>query len=239
MQPLTTVARSIWGGIVRLWGRGCLGKIAVGFLALIVISVCVSPFTGGRRSNTPAAGVSTTVTGGVAQQATQAPEPTRAAEPTAIPATAAPTATATPAPTPTPLPAIGQMVSVGRLNWQVTKVTVLGQRIESGNQFVAALVTSGQFIDIRYYVENTGNDPIYGAGDLRIIDDKGRTFQPARVLDIFIDEPCNTSVSLNPGLSTTCEAIYDMPADAKGLKLEVTGRDGILQDTIALIDLGL
>jgi hypothetical protein len=131
------------------------------------------------------------------------------------------------------------MVSVGRLNWKVTKVTVLGQRIESGNQFISDLVTSGQFIDIRFYVENTSKDPLATTGTLQLVDDQGRRFEPGFVLDTFIDEPCNTRASLNPGISTTCEAIYDVPADAKGLKLEVTGQDGILQDTKALIDLGI
>jgi len=121
--------RSITAFIAGIWQRGCLGKGAVIFVALIVLGMCGSILGGGNR--TPATSSQPTIAPAIAAPATTAPEPTAApteqpttevlatlateapsAEPTIAAAptdTPAPPARATLAPEPTkaPAPALG------------------------------------------------------------------------------------------------------------------------------------
>ena len=84
MQKLTT-------SIARLWNSGCLGKIAIGFIALVIFG-CIGSALGGRpatRQATPPPTMSLP---------TSAPRPTRTPLPTTAP-------TSLPSPIPTVPPA--------------------------------------------------------------------------------------------------------------------------------------
>ncbi len=107
------LVRNVLAALVNLWNRGCLGKIAVGFLALMVLGICGAPFRG--SSTRTVAPTSAPVAQAVAQwiaapQATTAPQatqkPTEAPKPTNTPAaTATPEPTAPPTETPAATPA--------------------------------------------------------------------------------------------------------------------------------------
>lgn len=101
--------RSIASGVGQIWARGCLGKGAVIFAALLVLGMC-SSLLGGNRTP-PATSPQPTIAAVPVAPATTAPEPTAAPVPTpevlAQVATDAPTAEpATRAPEPTELPTI-------------------------------------------------------------------------------------------------------------------------------------
>ena len=90
MQKLTAA-------IARLWNAGCLGKIAIGFITLVILS-CVGAALGGRPTARQAA--VPTAAPATALLPTSAPRPTR----TPLPTTA-PTSLPSPSPIPTTIPA--------------------------------------------------------------------------------------------------------------------------------------
>jgi hypothetical protein len=131
MQTAIGILRSIGRAIGQLWNKGCIGKVIVGFLALIVIGICGAPFRG-ASSSAPAV----TSAPVVAQAATAAPTHTANPVPTDAPATtdmptaevlaqlatdaptaalieptAAPVATRAPAPIATPAPTAAPVVA--------------------------------------------------------------------------------------------------------------------------------
>jgi len=120
------LVRNVLAALVSLWNRGCLGKIAVGFLALVVIGICGAPFRGpSTRSAAPTsapvaqavvqwtAAPQATTAPQATQKPTETPKPTSTPAPTATPEPTAPpteVSTATPKPEPTAEPAPPQAI---------------------------------------------------------------------------------------------------------------------------------
>lgn len=96
-------------GILRapgaLWNRGCIGKIIVAFLALIVIGICGAPFAG-RQGAQPVTAPATVVAPSMPAPTSVPIEAPRATEVLATLATDVPplVPVATPAPQPTSAP---------------------------------------------------------------------------------------------------------------------------------------
>jgi len=95
--------RSVLNGIARLWSKGCLGKGAVVFGALVILGMCSAILGGGNRNaqttQTPAQQAPTAAPQLAASGATEPPAPTDAPRPTATPK---PTQTLVPTFTPEP-----------------------------------------------------------------------------------------------------------------------------------------
>jgi cytoskeletal protein RodZ len=89
MQQVATLLSALARGVGKLWGKGCIGKVIVGFLALVIIGICAAPFRGASTTTTPLPATPVPA----AQVAATAPQPTEAPAPTR-----APTATQTPKP---------------------------------------------------------------------------------------------------------------------------------------------
>lgn len=160
-----------------------------------------------------------------------------AAAPAEPEATLAPTETPTPEPTPTLPPTVGQDVNVGEIRWKFLEATDIGQELKSDNQFVESKTTGGKFVKIRFEIENLGTEAVSFTG-IEILDSKGRTFKPYQDRLFFIEdsEQC-ILLQLNPNLTKTCAEIFELPADATGLKISVG--DLRLFGDDAVIDLGL
>lgn len=98
------------------------------------------------------------------------------------------------------------------------------------------LTTEGKFIKVEVSQENVGKRSTYTAAP-DIIDNQGREFSPFTKADPWIPEEKYCGLlgkELKPGFSpVNCVFIYEVPKDAKGLKLKL--------GTIApnYIDLGL
>ncbi len=103
MQKLTA-------GIARLWNAGCLGKLTIGFVGLLVLGCCAAAIGGRQPAQQVAAPIAvptaltTPIPATVAPLPTSAPAPTNTPAPTSSPIlteapTDAPTATAEPQPT--------------------------------------------------------------------------------------------------------------------------------------------
>jgi len=150
-----------------------------------------------------------------------------------------PPATRTPVPTQTlvPMPVVGADVKIGDITWKVLSAKDAGNVIKSNNQFIKDATTSGTFIVARYQVTNGGSKEVfYQAPDL--LDSAKRKFGSSTDVYFFIpdDERCFLQ-KLNPGITKTCQAAYEVPADAKGLTAQITGL-GLLSGS-AQVDLGL
>lgn len=145
--------------------------------------------------------------------------------------TEAPADTPTPEPTSTPVPptetpapeafTIGQDVIVGDVRWKILEAKELGQELKSDNQFIEAKTTTGKFILVRLEVENRKTEAATYAG-INAIDDKNRTFEVYNEKFGFVDEKeACIFEQLNPNLTKVCSEIFELPADAKGIKVGV------------------
>lgn len=136
---------------------------------------------------------------------------------------------------PTSAPGIGVSVDVGDHAWMVHAAEDKGQTIASGNQFVPDLQTTGKFLVITAGVLNNGDDSFYITAP-KVIDDRDREFENKGDAFMLIDEAHRCLLEeVNPGLQKDCAWIYEVPADAAGLKLRVAGS---LFDSPVDIDLG-
>lgn len=116
---------------------------------------------------------------------------------------------------------LGESIFVGNMRWVIIEVQDWGNFIDSEGQETDPLETEGRFIWVRFRVENTGNEVI-PFQDIQLIDDQGRQFSPLLDSIWFIseDERC-LSEQLEVEIPLDCTKIYDVPADANGLKVEV------------------
>lgn len=161
--------------------------------------------------------------------------------------TEAPADTPTPEPSPTPVPptdtpapeafTIGQDVIVGEIRWKILEAKELGQELKSDNQFIDAKTTSGKFILVRLEVENRKTEAATYAG-INAVDDKGRTFEVYSEKFGFVDEKESCIFEqLNPNITKVYSEIFELPADAKGIRVGV-GDLELFGGDEALIDVG-
>lgn len=132
---------------------------------------------------------------------------------------------------------VGEDVQVGKIRWKFLEVKDLGKELKSNNQFTDPKTTSGKFIQVRFEVENQGTEAAsYGGIDL--VDGKARTFKAYDERFSFVPEGEGCVLEqLNPNLPKTCTEIFELPADATGLKASV-GDLELLGSDEAMIDLG-
>lgn len=134
---------------------------------------------------------------------------------------------------------IGQDVQVDEIRWKIIEAIDQGQTLQSNNQFIDDITTSGRFIRVTFEMENLSKDLLSFSG-LNLVDDQEREFIPSSDALFFIeeDQQCIIIENLNPNVPKICQAIYEVPTDATGLKAKV-GDLKIFGSKEALIDLGL
>lgn len=209
--PAKRSTGKVVGIVVAVLLLGCCGLFAIS-----------SMMSGGNKpasvadapaADAPAGDVATDAP--AAEEATEAPEE----EPTAA-----------------PLAAIGTMVKVGKgAEWTVTGAEDRGQTLESGNTYIDSLTTSGRFIFVAATTKNVGDDADY-INTPKIVDSQGREFD-SKTEAMFVVEDTSKCIleKLNPGLDKACAWVYEVPADASGLKLRLSA--GMFSDPVD-VDLG-
>lgn len=247
-----------WRVAVPIPGR----KLAVPGLLLLLLLCCCCSLTSVLLVPTSDRTPTPTLVAVVADQPAATPVPTTAptqpAAPTAPVTTKAPAATPTPPPAataapsrttaptrtpiptipPTPLPVIGADVKLGNITWNVLSAKDMGNTLKSDNQFIKSLTTSGRFIAVRYKVTNGGTSELYYQSP-DLVDTAKRKFGSSTDAYHWLpdEEECLLQ-KLNPGITKTCQAIYEIPSDATGLAAQITEL-GTLLGRPALVDLGL
>jgi len=137
--------------------------------------------------------------------------------------------------TPVPMAKIGDAVKSGNLTFTVTAV----EDFQSLGSSYSKKTAQGIFKVVTLKVENTGKDTkTIDSSMVKIKDDQDRTFdrsiegQTAKGMaqgsvDMFLQQ-------VQPGLSVTGDIVFDLPKEAAGLKIQVSG--GLL-DKPAVISL--
>jgi hypothetical protein len=191
---------------MKLLGKGCLMMIGVvvllGILGALAGSDVPDAATGSTAHPAPAADPGETA--GVAEPA----------EPTAEPVME---------PTAEPVYGIGQDVLVGDVRWRLLEATDIGPTLVSDNQYVADATTAGTFVRVRFEVENRTSDQLLFS-DVELVGAQGRTFNDTSDFEVLMhlpnEEQCVLE-QLNPNVPQTCQMIFELPADAQSLHLQV------------------
>lgn len=133
---------------------------------------------------------------------------------------------------------VGQDVKVGDIRWKIIEAKDEGQTLNSDNEFIEDKTTSGKFIRITFEIENQSKDMKSFVG-LDLVDSQGREFINSSDGLMFIEQDKHCVLeNLNPNIVKQCQAIYEVPTDATGLKANV-GDLEMLGGDEAFIDLGL
>jgi hypothetical protein len=121
--------------------------------------------------------------------------------------------------TPEKEPKLGEVVKFDDSQWVVVKGTLIGNNI---NGLAGNKKTAGKFVKVDFQVTNTGKQDETILDHPKVVDDQNREFKPLDDQAMFVQEPEQTLTleSLPPSIMKRFTAIYELPADAKGLKFE-------------------
>lgn len=121
---------------------------------------------------------------------------------------------------------VNENAKVGDIRWKVIEVKDRGNELSSADSQFPSITqpkkTSGKFVQIKVEVENQSKE-LRSVGTLNIVDDQGRSFIASTDTSEWVpsEESLFILSNLNPNLPYKFTAIYEIPADAKGLKLKV------------------
>lgn len=216
--------------------QGCAKWIGFAVMGLILLAVIGALLTGGDDSS-PREAAAPRTAGSVSAPADVAVEQPAPAE-AAPPSEPEPTATEVPpAAVPTAVPALGEDVLVVDVRWKALTAELLGNTLTSENQFIDSATTMGQFVRVRFEVENRSTESL-SLGGVKLVDSQGRTYERATGLTYWIpDAEYCIFETLNPNVPKVCNVIFDVAADAAGLHLQVDGLK-LFRNQEALIALG-
>lgn len=138
---------------------------------------------------------------------------------------------------------LNESVFVGDVAWEVLSAENIGSTLKGSRSrypfFQKDLSTVGYFIKVRFVVANTG-DELLSVTVPGLIDSRDREFASSPDATYWVPEGEDILLldNINPGLGRIYTAIYEVPADAKGLKLRVGDLEFWGSDE-EVIDLGL
>lgn len=138
---------------------------------------------------------------------------------------------------------VGDDAVVGDVRWKVIAAKDRGKILKASESRYSSIAksknTEGRFIQVTVEVENLGKE-MKSASNLNIIDGTGREFVHSTDTSEWIPEGQEMYIlsNLNPNVKAKFTDIYEIPADASGLKLKV-GDLEFLGAEEALIDLGM
>ena len=134
---------------------------------------------------------------------------------------------------------VGEDVRVDEVRWHVLSAEDLGDTLSSDNRFVDSKTTAGRFIRVRFEIENLSND-LLTYGGLDLVDNRDREYTSYSESFMFLpdEEECSFIENLNPNIPKICTVIYEVAADAAGLKI-VASDLKIFGSDEKEIDLGL
>lgn len=124
--------------------------------------------------------------------------------------------------------------------WVVLSAEDKGNSLTSNNQFVKDAQTDGKFILVRFKVSNLTNKEERLFSGPKLIDSKGREFKSYDKQSFFIPKGAKTmSLEAIPaGLPREFYAVYEVPADANGLRFQARDLKSAFRPDYKLVDLG-
>lgn len=115
---------------------------------------------------------------------------------------------------------IGEIIKFSNASIKVEDV-ISGTEIKSTSQWRSSCTTeTGILVKVRLYYKNTGNEPTY-VSNFNLYDSRARKFE-AEVMPFCLENQIMFSEKLNPGLELTFESLYEIPKDAKDLKIRLS-----------------
>ncbi len=138
---------------------------------------------------------------------------------------------------------INEEATVGKAIWELLEAKDRGSVLQGAESefpmFTEDKISSGKFIEITLQVTNTGTITESYWSDPNLIDDRGTVFKPADGVYEWIPDDNEALLEpLQPRVTRQFIWIYEVPADATGLKVRVNDI-AFGSDAKALIDLGL
>lgn len=123
--------------------------------------------------------------------------------------------------------------------WMVVETKDLGKKVDANTSYGEPKETAGRFVQVRYKVTNTGKKPESVLDPPRIVDDKGRELTRLDLESLYVPAKLATLgiELLPPHVEKEYATLFDVPADARGLKLQLRGL-GLLGER-RQIDLGI
>lgn len=115
-------------------------------------------------------------------------------------------------------------VVVDDVSYAVEKVRRVSQVGEYIGESLFGVKADGRFYVVFLRIENTAKESknIY-SNRFRIIDDKDRKYDPDTEAEFYYKNSIKFGEQIQPNLPITGVKIFDLPTDATGLKLEITG----------------
>ncbi len=134
---------------------------------------------------------------------------------------------------------VGEQVKLDDSTWIVVDVKDVGKKIEPNTAFAEAKEAAGHFVLVRFKVTNTRKKPESILEPPKLVDDKARETDRFGSEALYVPPKSQTLgiEMLEPGVEKEYATLFDAPADAKGLKLQVRGF-GLLGEK-RLVELGL
>lgn len=121
---------------------------------------------------------------------------------------------------------INQDVRVGDVRWRLVDVKDKGNILRASESkyptFAEDKTTTGKFIEVTIEVENLSTE-MKSVSNLKLVDDKNREFIHASDISEWIPEDKELFLlsNLNPNMPQQFTDMYEIPADATGLKVKV------------------
>ncbi len=137
-------------------------------------------------------------------------------------------------------PKIGDEVSFKDSKWVVLKAEDKGTTLRSNNQFQGDAQTTGKFILVHFKVTNLDKKEQRIINTPKLIDSTGREFKDYDNQAFFIPDGAKTMAveALPSSLTKEFYAVYEVPADAKGLRFQTRDLTSVFSPDYKLIDLG-
>lgn len=131
---------------------------------------------------------------------------------------------------------IGETVKVGKTEWKILEVKDIGNTLKSDNEFIESKETNGRFIKVRVYVKNLASEPESISG-FALIDSKDQKFDPYTESSMYIPEKEQLFFEqLNPQIGKKMQEIFEVPKEAKNLKIRLYDLNDSFSDNVAYVD---
>jgi hypothetical protein len=136
--------------------------------------------------------------------------------------------------------ALGQEVPFKDCKWIVLDAKDMGKTLKPNNPFERAAVTEGRFILVHFKVTNTTKEEHRLLSTPKVLDSEGREFKELDRQNLYVpkDQKAMTLEALPAGVTKEFSGVYEVPADAKGLRFQTRDLTTFINPPYKLVEVG-